>query len=52
MYFILAMQTRKWICFYAVRKVTDNVPSLGEVAYFGKIKFQLKNKYNAKRKYD
>ena len=24
MYFILAMQTRKWICFYAVRKVTDN----------------------------
>ena len=32
MYFILAMQTRKWICFYAVRKVTDNGSRLGEVA--------------------
>ena len=30
MYFILAMQTRKWICFYAVRKVTDNVPSIAD----------------------
>ena len=30
MYFILAMQIRKWICFYAVRKVTDNVLGLGE----------------------
>jgi hypothetical protein len=27
-----------------------NVISLGEVADFGKIKFQLKNKYDAKRK--
>lgn len=27
-----------------------NVLSLGEVAYFGKIKFQLKIKYDAKRK--
>ena len=28
----------------------DNVISLGEVADFGKINFQLKTKYNAKRK--
>ena len=27
----------------------DNVISLGEVADFGKINFQLKNKYDAKR---
>lgn len=27
-----------------------NVISLGEVADFGKINFQLKNKYDAKRK--
>ena len=31
-------------------KVTYNVISLGEVADFGKINFQLKNKYDAKRK--
>jgi len=29
--------------------ITHNVISLGEVADFGKIKLQLKNKYDAKR---
>ena len=31
-------------------KLAHNVISLGEVADFGKINFQLKNKYDAKRK--
>lgn len=30
--------------------IAPNVISLGEVADFGKIKLQLKNKYDAKRK--
>ena len=30
--------------------IAHNVISLGEVADFGKINFQLKNKYDAKRK--
>ena len=30
--------------------ITANVFGLGEVADFGKINFQLKNKYDAKRK--
>jgi len=30
--------------------LAHNVLSLGEVADFGKIKLQLKNKYDAKRK--
>ena len=30
--------------------ISYNVISLGEVADFGKINFQLKNKYDAKRK--
>ena len=30
--------------------LAGNVISLGEVADFGKINFQLKNKYDAKRK--
>jgi hypothetical protein len=30
--------------------IASNVISLGEVADFGKINFQLKNKYDAKRK--
>lgn len=32
MFFIRAMLTRKWICFYAVRKVTNNVSSIAAVA--------------------
>jgi hypothetical protein len=32
--------------------MAHNGISLGEVAEFGKINFQLKNKYDAKRKYD
>ena len=32
MFFIRGMVTGKWICFYAVRKVTDNGYRLGEVA--------------------
>jgi len=32
------------------RSLATNVISLGEVADFGKINFQLKTKYNAKRK--
>lgn len=32
--------------------LAGNVISLGEVADFRKIKLQLKNKYDAKRKYD
>ena len=35
--------------FGAVLKIATNVISLGEVADFGKINFQLKNKYDAKR---
>ena len=35
---------------YAVRSITANVISLGEVAEYGKINFKLKNKYDAKRK--
>lgn len=31
-------------------QIAYNVISLGEVADFGKINFQLKNKYDAKRK--
>ena len=34
---------------YAVRSITANVFGLGEVADLGKINFQLKNKYDAKR---
>ena len=30
MFFIRGMVTGKWICFYAVRKVTDNGRSIGE----------------------
>ena len=37
------------ICTMSV-KLFYNVISLGEVADFGKINFQLKNKYDAKRK--
>ena len=33
----------------AIFKLAYNVISLGEVADFGKIKLQLKNKYDAKR---
>ena len=32
------------------RSIAYNVISLGEVADFGKINYQLKNKYDAKRK--
>jgi hypothetical protein len=44
-------QKTVWLSFLTVAlKLVHNVISLGEVADFGKIKFQLKNKYNAKRK--
>jgi hypothetical protein len=35
----------------SVLGIAYNGISLGEVADFGKINFQLKNKYDAKRKY-
>jgi hypothetical protein len=38
------------VSFWNVRKIATNVISLGEVADFGKINFQFKNKYDAKRK--
>ena len=37
---------------YSIVLMCYNVISLGEVADFGKIKFQLKNKYDAKGKYE
>lgn len=36
--------------FFFNNLIATNVISLGEVADFGKINFQLKNKYDAKRK--
>lgn len=45
------MKVQKKICHFRVSVgITANVISLGEVADFGKINFQLKNKYDAKRK--
>jgi hypothetical protein len=35
--------------FGGLQSIATNVISLGEVADFGKIKLQLKNKYDAKR---
>jgi hypothetical protein len=39
-----------YIFCYKIVLMFYNVISLGEVADFGKINYQLKNKYNAKRK--
>ena len=44
MFFIRGMVTGKWICFYAVRKVTDNGHVLGEGWTLVVQNFKIKNR--------
>ena len=50
MFFIRGMVTGKWICFYAVRKVTDNGSVLGEGWALAVLNFKFKTNDYRKHK--